>query len=106
MKINPNLYRVSCFSDQLKKIRLFRGYKTQAESCKKFGVSSQVWSLWERGIRIPHLDQLIMLCRFFRIELLYFIIPGARPTDYIIPPYHGKNFTGYNEGLRSRKFDH
>jgi len=76
------IYTDSHFSEQLKKFRQYRGYKTQAVLCKKLNISRQVWSLWELNKRKPTIPQLIGISNFLEIDICYFFIAGAVPENY------------------------
>lgn len=60
------------FKTRIKALRKQKGW-TQEELANKIGVSHQAVSHYERGIRTPDQDTLIMLCEEFNVS-----------TDYIL----------------------
>jgi len=84
MDEKKEFYSIKSFHKQLKKIRLCRGYATQAIACKLFGVSRQVWSLWEKNKRLPDLPKLVELSHFMQVNIIYFFLPDAGPDDYAL----------------------
>ena len=60
------------FAKRLKELREEKGL-SQHELAKKLGdeISNSAVSLWELGKRIPKLDALIILAKFFKVSIDY-----------------------------------
>ncbi len=52
------------FAERLKELRLDKGI-SQSELSKQIGVSVACINRWESNLRIPNLNSLIMLCKYF-----------------------------------------
>ena len=76
------IYKYSEFALQLKKIRIYRGYRHQAKAAEDLEFSRQVFSLWELGKRLPTLKQITRIANFFRVRIEYFFLPQTNPNDY------------------------
>ncbi len=61
---------MSCFAERLKELRVERGL-SQAQLAKEVGVSSVAIVYWESKQRIPNLDSVIDLAKFFNVSLDY-----------------------------------
>jgi len=79
------VYDFALFATQLKKLRLYKGYRNQCDVCKITNISRQVFSLWELNRRLPSIQQLVMLANFFQVKIEFFFIPDAIPEAYVIP---------------------
>lgn len=55
---------------RLKELREERGL-TMTELAKKINVSPNTVSRWERGKRLPNLDAIIALAKFFKVSTDY-----------------------------------
>lgn len=60
------------FKNNLKNLRLEKGIG-QVELAKSIGVSKGVISLWENGLREPHMTALIKLADFFNITIDFLV---------------------------------
>jgi len=70
------------FHKQLKRVRLYRGYKNQSMVVHGLGVSRQTYSLWEKGKRYPDLIKLVDIANFFRINMQFFFTASEYPRQY------------------------
>lgn len=61
---------VKIFSDRLKELRKESGL-TLIELSEKIGVSTNTISRWERQERIPNLEHLVILSKFFQVSTDY-----------------------------------
>lgn len=60
------------FAERLKELREERGL-SQSEFSKKLDISDACISRWENKLRIPNIDSVIILCRFFGCTADYLI---------------------------------
>lgn len=58
------------FKERLKELREDCGLSMR-ELANKIGVSTNTISRWERGERIPNLDALVVLAKFFKVSTDY-----------------------------------
>jgi len=75
-------YSEKSFSERLKKLRIYRDYKSQTMVSEELGITKQVWSLWELEKRFPTFIQIIMLANFLKVDINYFFTPNADPQEY------------------------
>ena len=61
---------MSCFAERLKELRVERGL-SQAQLAKAVGLSNGAIGFWELGKRVPNLDAVIDLAKFFNVSLDY-----------------------------------
>lgn len=47
---------------------MFETGKTQSEVCKDLDIRKQTMSTWMNGVRIPRMDKIDMLCRYFGVS--------------------------------------
>ncbi len=60
------------FADRLKELRLEKNL-SQNELAKRVNVSVACINRWENGLRIPNIDSIVALCRFFECSADYLI---------------------------------
>lgn len=58
------------FAERLKELREEKGL-SELQLAKVLGISSTTINRWERGLRIPNLDSLVLLSRFFGVSIDY-----------------------------------
>ena len=58
------------FSSRLKELRVEKGL-SQEELAKKVGLTHTAIGLWELNKRVPNLDAVIKIARFFKVSLDY-----------------------------------
>ena len=58
------------FAERLKELREEKNM-SELQLAKVLGVSSTTINRWERGLRAPNLDSLILLARFFDVSIDY-----------------------------------
>ena len=58
---------MNIFIKRLKEIRKDKGL-SMSELANKIGVSTNTISRWERGERIPNLEALVALAKFFKVS--------------------------------------
>ena len=58
------------FAERLKELRKERNM-SELQLAKVLGVSSTTINRWERGLRVPNLDSLVLLARFFDVSIDY-----------------------------------
>jgi len=75
-------YTTDVFHIQLQKIRNFRGYRKQTDVLEGLDIQRQTYSLWEQGKRFPNMEKLQQIGNFFKIDLNYFFLTNAEPSDY------------------------
>ena len=61
---------MNIFIKRLKEIRKDKGL-SMSELANKIGVSTNTISRWERGERIPNLEALVTLDKFFKVSTDY-----------------------------------
>lgn len=61
---------MNIFIKRLKEIRKDKGL-SMSELANKIGVSTNTISRWERGERIPNLEALVALAKFFKVSTDY-----------------------------------
>mgnify|MGYP002796210196 FL=1 len=61
---------MNIFIKRLKEIRKDKGL-SMSELANKIGVSTNTISRWERGERIPNLEALVTLAKFFKVSTDY-----------------------------------
>ncbi len=52
------------FAERLKDLRLEKNI-TQYELSKQTGISTACINRWEKGLRVPNIDSIIILCGYF-----------------------------------------
>lgn len=52
------------FAERLKELREENSFM-QYELSKKVGISTACINRWEKGLRVPSIDSIIVLCQFF-----------------------------------------
>lgn len=52
------------FAERLKELREDKNL-TQYELAKQTGISSACINRWEKNLRVPNIDSIIVLCQFF-----------------------------------------
>ena len=55
-------------AENIKRLRTYYGYKQQ-EIADKLHISRQAYSNYERGIRLPDIEKVVCLARFYKIPL-------------------------------------
>lgn len=60
------------FAERLKDLRE-ESNLTQYELSKQVGISTACISRWEKGLRVPNIDSIIILCQFFSCSSDYLI---------------------------------
>ena len=61
---------MSKFSERLKELR--KEFKlSQDELAKEVGVTHTAIGLWEQGKRVPNLDAVILIAKFFSVSIDY-----------------------------------
>lgn len=60
------------FAERLKELREENNL-TQYELSKKINISTACINRWEKGLRVPNIDSIIILCRFFGCSSDYLI---------------------------------
>lgn len=60
------------FKDNLKSLRTEKGIG-QVELARALGLSKGIISMWENGLREPHMNALIKLADFFNITIDYLV---------------------------------
>lgn len=60
------------FSERLKELREENNL-TQVELSKKINISTACINRWEKGLRVPNIDSIILLCKFFNCSAGYLI---------------------------------
>lgn len=60
------------FGAKIKQLRFNKGL-SQDEVGKGIGIDRSVISKWERDIKEPSLDQLQLICKFYNVDLDYFL---------------------------------
>ena len=68
------------FKNVLKQLRTKRGW-TQEDLAKRLGVSKNAVANWEQGARIPKLDKLDEIAKFFNVDVNYLLGEGQE-NDY------------------------
>ena len=58
------------FAERLKELRKERNM-SELQLAKVLGVSSTTINRWGRGLRVPNLDSLLLLARFFDVSIDY-----------------------------------
>lgn len=58
------------FAERLKELRKERNM-SELQLAKVLGVSSTTINRWGRGLRVPNLDSLVLLARFFDVSIDY-----------------------------------
>lgn len=61
---------MACFSDRLKELRKDANL-SQAQLAEKVGLTHTAIGLWEQQKRIPNLDAVIELAKYFKVSLDY-----------------------------------
>lgn len=61
---------MNIFIKRLKEMRKDKGL-SMSELANKIGVSTNTISRWERGERIPNLEALVALAKFFKVSTDY-----------------------------------
>lgn len=90
-KKKSSTYDHTCVGEQLKKARIYRGCDTQGDVCEIVDVSRQVWSLWEKGDRIPSIEKLLSVAEALELDFAFFCTRDADPADHDLNPQ--KKFT-------------
>lgn len=75
-------YSMDNFAKRLETLRIYRGYKTQAELCRELTISRQHWCNWINNNQYPSLSNIIQLANFFKIDIKYFFLPDATPEMF------------------------
>ncbi|MBQ8792568.1 MAG: helix-turn-helix transcriptional regulator [Clostridia bacterium] len=60
------------FKERLKELRKERGM-TRSQLAEELGISEPTISRWENGLRIPTMDSIILLCKYFKVTSDYLI---------------------------------
>ena len=60
------------FAERLKDLREERNI-TQYELAKQTGISAACINRWEKTLRLPNIDSIIILCKFFNCSADYLI---------------------------------
>lgn len=60
------------FAERLKELREEKNL-TQYELSKHIGISTACINRWEKNLRIPNIDSIIILCKFFNCSADYLI---------------------------------
>ena len=60
------------FAERLKELRIEKGL-TQKDLAKQIGVSDVAISRWESELRIPNIENLVVLAQFFNVTTDYFV---------------------------------
>lgn len=60
------------FAERLRELRLEKGL-TQQELSKKINISTACINRWENNLRVPNIDSIIVLCKFFDCSADYLI---------------------------------
>ena len=60
------------FAERLKELREEKNL-TQYELSKQIGISIACINRWEKNLRIPNIDSIIILCKFFNCSADYLI---------------------------------
>lgn len=60
------------FAERLRELRLEKGL-TQQELSKKINISTACINRWEKNLRVPNIDSIIVLCKFFDCSADYII---------------------------------
>ena len=60
------------FAERLKDLREERNI-TQYELAKQTGISAACINRWEKNLRLPNIDSIIILCKFFNCSADYLI---------------------------------
>lgn len=60
------------FAERLKELREENNL-TQYELSKKINISTACINRWEKNLRVPNIDSIIMLCQFFGCSSDYLI---------------------------------
>ena len=60
------------FAERLKDLREERNI-TQYELAKQTGISTACINRWEKTLRLPNIDSIIILCKFFNCSADYLI---------------------------------
>lgn len=63
-------YFMNKFAERLKELREEKNM-SELQLAKVLGVSSTTINRWERGLRVPNLDSLVLLARFFDVSIDY-----------------------------------
>jgi len=63
---------MSKFSERLKELRQERGLSINALS-KQIGIDDATLGRWERGVRVPNIESLEILARFFGVSCDYLV---------------------------------
>ena len=63
---------MSKFSERLKELREENNL-TQYELSKKINISTACINRWEKNLRVPNIDSIIILCKFFGCSSDYLI---------------------------------
>ncbi len=61
---------MGCFAERLKELRLEKGL-SQVQLANEIGVSSVAIVYWESKQRVPNLDAVIQLAKFFNVSMDY-----------------------------------
>ena len=60
------------FAERLKELREEKGL-SQIDLAKEVQISSACVSRWEKNLRVPNIDSIIILCNFFSVSAGYLI---------------------------------
>ena len=60
------------FAERLKELRIEKGL-TQKQLADKVQISQAIISLYEKNVRMPTVDIIIALCKFFKVSADYLI---------------------------------
>lgn len=82
------VYTLKAFPENLKKVRLYRGFKTQGAFCDVLKVSRQLFSMWSLGKRDIRIMYLIDIANLLEIDLGYFFTEKAEPKDFDLTRPH------------------
>lgn len=66
------LFIMKIISERLRKLRAERGL-TALEVCEPIGMSETVYRRYEVGMRVPRIEQLVLLADFFDVSLDYLV---------------------------------
>ena len=64
---------MSKFAERLKELRVEDGL-TQNQLAKEVGLSDAAIGLWENNKRVPNLDAVIILAKYFNVSLDYIAV--------------------------------
>ena len=83
------------FAERLKELREEKNL-TQYELSKKVNISTACINRWEKNLRVPNIDSIIILCQFFGCSADYLIgLEDAQEFDLVMKEYY--NMVNINE---------